>query len=133
MLEPGGRRRCDARRAGRIGPAGGAVSGTGVCGDSCTNFCALEIGACGLSGAAATGQYASMGECMTACNGFDKTHAFTVEATAYPSTNPKGDSLACRLYHATNAAISAANATTHCPHTAATTAAGNPCNGAATP
>jgi hypothetical protein len=114
------------------GPAGAAVNAAaGVCGDPCTNFCATNLAVCGVMGTAATGQYASMGACMTACAGFDKTHLYTVDTTAFPAATPKGDSLACRLYHLTNAATSAANATIHCPHTQGPPT--GPCAGAATP
>lgn len=103
------------------GPAGDKIGGTGAfCGDACASFCTLEIKACGVTGdAGGNGQYADMAACMTACNGFDKTHLYTITSS--------GDSLACRLYHATNAAITGM-ATAHCPHTAAVPAgAGNPC------
>lgn len=97
---------------------GGDVIGTGstaggVCGDACTNFCTLVQGVCTGANAA----YASMGDCMTACAGFSTTTKYTVNTTTFPSMNPTGDNLACRLYHATNAAVSAAAAATHCPHT----------------
>jgi hypothetical protein len=112
------------------GPAGDQVAGPGVCGDPCTNFCSLEIAACGLKGATSNGQYASVSECMTACAGFDKTHKYTINATTFPSVGPGGDSLACRLYHTTNALLPG-NATTHCPHTQATPI--GPCLGPPTP
>jgi hypothetical protein len=121
-----------ATHCAHAGPAGAAVSGAATCGDPCESFCTIEIGACGLKPASATGQYESQAACVTACAAFDKTHAYTISAAAFPSTNPGGDSLACRLYHATNAAISTAAATTHCPHTAEVTT-GTPCAGAPTP
>lgn len=110
------------------GPAGDVTTaaGAGTCGDPCTSFCNLEVKACGTTAAPITGitpVYADTAACMTACNGFDKTHLY--------GTTSAGDSLACRLYHATNAAISATNATTHCPHTQATPT--GPCAGAPTP
>jgi hypothetical protein len=104
------------------GPGGDKTSAAppGTCGDACTSFCTLEIKACGVTGdAGGNGQYADMAACMAACAGFDKTHLYTVTSA--------GDSLACRLYHATNAAISG-NAATHCQHTSAAPAgANNPC------
>jgi hypothetical protein len=110
------------------GPAGGQVTDPGTCGDQCTNFCALEIGACGLMGASATGQYTDMAACVTACAGFDKTAAakYVVNGGVSPTANPGGNSLACRLYHATNAAITG-NTVVHCPHTQATPT--GPCAG----
>jgi hypothetical protein len=84
------------------------------------------MGVCGVKGTDANGQYATTAECMTACNGFDKTVKYAVNTTAFPSVNPTGDNLACRLYHATNAAVSAMTATGHCPHTAVVSAACKP-------
>jgi hypothetical protein len=123
------------------GPGGAAISNAAtppaVCGDACTNFCTLEIAACGLSGAAATGQYASMTACMTACGGmntgFDKTHLYNYDPSKTPVAAPTGDSLACRLYHVTNAIQGTTQATTHCPHTGPDPLpTGNPCNGTPT-
>lgn len=96
------------------GPGGDVIgSTTATCGDPCTNFCTLVQGTCTATNAA----YASMAECMTACAAFPTTTPYTVNTTAFPSTNPTGNNLACRLYHATNAAVSATAAVTHCPHT----------------
>jgi len=113
------------------GPAGAqvGVAAPGTCSDACTNFCTLEIAACGLMGASPNGQYASMTACTTACANFDKTdaHKYLINTTTFPSMNPGGNTLACRLYHTTNALISATAADTHCKHTAETTLTGNPC------
>jgi len=111
------------------GPGGDLTTAAapGTCGDACTNFCTLEIKACGSLDAPITGapaQYQNTAACMTACAAFNKTNLYSITS--------KGDSLACRLYHATNAAITG-NATVHCPHTAAVPAAGTPCTGAASP
>jgi hypothetical protein len=95
------------------GPGGDAIGSPGVCGDPCTNFCTLVQTTCTGANAA----YADMATCMTACGTFSTTAKYTVDTTTFPSTNPTGNTLACRLYHATNAAVSATNATTHCPHT----------------
>jgi hypothetical protein len=110
------------------GPGGDRTTavGAGTCGDACTSFCNLEIKTCGTTAAPITGitpVYADAAACMTACAGFDKTHLYGVTSA--------GDSLACRLNHATNAAISATSATTHCPHLQSTPT--GPCAGAATP
>jgi hypothetical protein len=92
------------------GPGGDKIGGTGTCGDVCTSFCTMEIRACGMTGdAGGNGQYTSMTDCMTKCAAFPNP-------TALYSPTAKGDSLACRLYHATNASISGM-AATHCPHT----------------
>jgi hypothetical protein len=104
-------------------------------GDVCASFCALEIKACGSLDAPLPGnptdgnnnplfQYLNMANCMAVCATFDKTHPYSTAAT--------GNSLACRLYHATNAAIDVTpNGATHCSHTAAVPT--GPCAGAATP
>jgi hypothetical protein len=121
------------------GPGGDLITATppAVCsgGDVCASFCALEIKACGSLDAPLPGnprdangnplfQYLNMANCMTACAAFDKTHAY--------GTTAAGDSLACRLYHATNAAIAVTpNGVMHCSHTAANPT--GPCAGAATP
>ena len=105
------------------GPGGDkiGVAAPGTCGDACTSFCTLEIKACGVKGdAGGNGQYTGMADCMSSCAAFPN-------ADKLYSPTSHGDSLACRLYHATNAAISG-NAMTHCPHTAAMpTGATNPC------
>jgi hypothetical protein len=91
------------------------------CGDACTSFCNLERKICGSSDAPLaniTPQYQNATACMTACARFDKTHLYSVTPAS------AGDSLACRLYHATNAASFAvltppdtAQVNTHCGHT----------------
>ena len=100
------------------GPAGAAISMAtpqpAVCGDACTSFCTLEISICGSIDAPITGapaQYQNLAACQTACGNFNKSKPLVAGAT-----NSSGDSLACRLYHTTNAAITG-NATLHCPHT----------------
>lgn len=106
------------------GPGGDlttVVDPPGTCGDACTSFCTLEIKACGTTvSAPATGQYTDMNACLSTCKAFpNANHLY--------SPSSKGDSLACRLYHATNAAITG-NATAHCPHTGPSpSGATNPC------
>ena len=104
-------------------------------GDVCVSFCALEIKACGSLDAPLPGnprdangnplfQYLNMTNCVTTCASFDKTHPYTITAA--------GDSLACRLFHATSAAIAVTpNATTECSATAPFPT--GPCSGPATP
>jgi hypothetical protein len=104
------------------GPAGNQIGMPGVCGDTCTNFCTLVQGVCGVKGTDANGQYTDMTDCMNACANFATTATYTVNTTTFPSMNPTGNTLACRLYHATNAAVSASAAGTHCPHTAVVSA-----------
>lgn len=92
------------------GPGGAKIDAPapGTCGDACTSFCSIVAGSAGVCPT----EYPDVAGCVTTCNGFDKTVQLGADGTA------AGNNLACRLYHATNAAISAANATTHCPHTA---------------
>lgn len=89
-------------------------------GDVCTSFCMLQLKACGslevpLPGDPRDGngnplfQYRNMERCMSNCAMLDKTHAY--------STTAAGDSLACRLLHATKAAIDLASAMTECVYT----------------
>jgi hypothetical protein len=104
----------DCVQAGPGGDVIGAGSTAGgVCGDACTNFCTLVQGIC--TGANAV--YASVTDCLSACSGFVTTARYTIDATTFPSANPTGNTLACRLYHATNAAVSPSAAATHCQHT----------------
>jgi hypothetical protein len=103
------------------GPGGAAISNAadtlaGVCGDPCTSFCTLEIATCGSLDtpiAGITAQYQNAAACMTSCGtgttGYSKANTYSLTAM--------GDSLACRLYHVTNAAVSAGAAAMHCPHT----------------
>jgi hypothetical protein len=121
------------------GPAGDLITATAPAfcsgGDVCASFCTLEIKACGSLDAPLPGnprdntnnpiyQYRNMASCMTSCAAFDKTHEY--------STMAAGDSLACRLYHATIAAIAVTpNGTTECPYTGPTPR--GPCAGTATP
>ena len=117
------------------GPAGAQTNAAGQCGDACTDFCSLNLATCTNTLA----QYADMDTCLTACNGtgtgtgFNKANPYLIDGTKTPPVPPAGDSLACRLYHTTNAALDAAAATTHCPYTAAVPTAGSFCTGAATP
>jgi hypothetical protein len=107
-------------------------------GDVCASFCALEIQACGSLSAPLAGnprdqtnnpiyQFRDMDDCMSSCDTYVTGQAM---AHAY-STSAKGDSLACRLAQAADAAVSVANAMNECPSTAiAPTGA---CAGTATP
>jgi hypothetical protein len=83
------------------GPTGGEV-----CGMACESFCSTVLASC----TGVNAQYGGdMTTCMTACGGYAKTRPFSPSATG-------GNDFACRMYHATAAA---ANAGTHCKHTAA--------------
>jgi hypothetical protein len=80
------------------GPGGG-----GACGTPCLGFCSIVVAECPTQW--------NMGSCMnqtTGCPSFATTPPYKA-----PST---GNTLECRLYHATMAATGPA---THCPHTLA--------------
>jgi hypothetical protein len=102
------------------GPVGAKVdAATGTCGtDPCSDFCALDAKVCGTDAAPVTGvtnRYTTVDACKMACANFDKM-------TAYSSTAPNRDTLACRINHLTNAAANSANVTMwnlHCGHTLA--------------
>ncbi len=82
--------------------------GAGVCGANCAGYCDIVIDAC----TAGNMVYNNLGECTTACGGFTDTEK-------YDAGDMTGDTLACRLYHATAAST---DPTTHCGHTAAISA-----------
>jgi len=77
--------------------------GAGVCGANCDGYCQIVLDSC-------TGVdqvYATLGDCTTACAGFTDTEK-------YDASDMGGDTLACRLYHATAAST---DPVTHCGHT----------------
>jgi hypothetical protein len=90
-------------------------------GNVCESFCALELKACGSLDAPLPGdprdatnnhlfQFRNMNDCLLACAAYDKTHVYSTAAT--------GDSLACRLLQATEAAIAVTpNAKLSCMNT----------------
>lgn len=78
------------------GPAGDAV-----CGANCEGYCTLMLAHC-------PGAYASASECATACSGITGA----TEA-GYDTGTKTGDSLFCRIYHATAAST---DPSTHCDH-----------------
>ena len=107
----------------QAGPAGDLITAApGHCsgGDVCMSFCTLEIIDCGSVIAPLPGnpkdstnnalfQYRDLGNCMTLCSAWDKTHGY--------STMSMGDSLACRLSAAVTAAISLDSAKVYCAYT----------------
>jgi len=105
------------------GPAGEKIDrSTGVCSASpCDAFCNLNVAVCGTdANAIVANHYADKATCMTACAGFAKTPAYSAPA-------PSGNTMACRLYHLTNAALyknglpsDPALHNFHCGHTLAT-------------
>ena len=82
-------------------------AGDGVCGASnCESFCIIAQSIC----TGANSAFADNAACMTACNAFPQATAH------YNSSSTSGNTFACRMYHLSVAASSAANATTHCGH-----------------
>lgn len=78
------------------GPFGG-----GVCGDRCTAFCGLTLGAC-VPGADPA-PYASYPDCQTACADYPYRDG-GVDGGGEPPDGPEsGDTLNCRLFHVRSA------------------------------
>jgi hypothetical protein len=87
------------------GPTGG-----GQCGTPCDAYCDVIQAACGTSGT--DSQFSSTATCLTSCA------AYATSGTFDDST---GDTLQCRMYHATVALAGDTTAkTTHCPHAGVT-------------
>jgi len=85
---------------GHAGP-----TGDNTCGTLCENFCLQAVGVC-------PDVFISAAACEKVCPELSDTAAYSVNP---PS---EGDTLACRAYHLSVAAISADNAEVHCPHIA---------------
>lgn len=98
---------CRAYHAGNVAKAGvehcphAGPAGDGMCGENCAGYCALMLKYCPSA-------YADTGACASAC-------ASITGATApgYDTGTKTGDSLFCRIYHATAASTDPA---THCAH-----------------
>jgi len=85
------------------GPSGGAT-----CGSYCEAYCNLTKTACSGTNALPFADYST---CFSICNNtYNQTGAVLPLAT-------DGATVQCKIYHATVASSSAANAVTHCPHT----------------
>lgn len=78
--------------------------GDGMCGTNCEGFCAIVQGACSTQ---ATPPYADLAACTAACPNFATT-------PVYDQSVQTGNSLACRLYHAT---VATGTPIPHCNHT----------------
>ncbi len=85
-------------------PAAGP-GGNGVCGTDCEGFCSIAMGACTGTNV----QYSSAADCATGC-------ATVPDPGGYNDSVPNqtGNSVQCRLYHASAASF---DPKFHCPHT----------------
>jgi hypothetical protein len=85
----------------------------GGCGDECEAFCILTMGYC-------PGVYASMTDCVAACQNFDRVVDNTTPGGSFSVTGPvTGDTLECRFSDLVAKAMqSAANQVADCPHAA---------------
>ncbi len=80
-------------------------AGVGLCGSNCEGYCNVMVPTC-------PGEFSGgMSECLADCEGLPGK-----DSTAYTVASTTGDTLQCRLYHATVAAESQQTALTHCPH-----------------
>ncbi len=95
----------DGTNTGAMNPCTTTVTNdAGSSTDVCTAFCSTMQAVC-------TGtnmQYADLATCQSNCAAYSRTVPYSVGAA--------GNNLACRAYHLTAAASSAANATSHCAH-----------------
>lgn len=82
------------------GPSGGSV-----CGTPCQGFCDMAVAECPT-------QYPAAAGCATTCGGM-------TAGSAFDSSIQSGNTVSCRVYHATAAST---DPTTHCPHIAAPSA-----------
>jgi len=79
-------------------------AGDGVCGSNCDGYCNIMMKHC----SSVSGAYTSLSDCTTKCAGITGA-----TSTSYDTGNTSGDSLFCRIYHAT---VASTNPTVHCPH-----------------
>jgi len=85
------------------GPTGG-----GMCGSNCEAYCNLTAKACTGANALSFSDY---GTCFTICN-----NTYDMSGKNLP-LDTTGATVQCKIYHATVAGNSTANAAIHCPHT----------------
>lgn len=79
--------------------------GANACGTNCESFCAIATDICPT-------EHPTSDACLTLCATF-------ADDEKYDSGDTNGNTLACRLYHLTVAAVDDQNAQVHCPHTLA--------------
>jgi len=82
-------------------------AGLGPCGGACPAYCSLMMAVC-------AGEFTDEAECLTACAAVPEGNFSNY---VYPA--PGGDTLSCRIAHATNAAAAeGASRMSHCGHAA---------------
>ncbi|HVU02210.1 MAG TPA: hypothetical protein VHE30_10670 [Polyangiaceae bacterium] len=107
-----------AKLAGTVGeldincPAAGP-GGDGVCGTNCEGFCTIALAAC------PTSTVVNVDSCAGLC-------ARLPDQGGYDASIQKGNSVQCRLYHASAATL---DPVVHCPHVAGV----GPCSATSTP
>lgn len=79
--------------------------GADFCGTNCESFCAIATSICPT-------EHPTNEGCLAQCAGYS-------DAEKYDASDVNGDTLACRLYHLTVAAVDDQMALVHCPHTLA--------------
>jgi hypothetical protein len=80
-------------------------AGVGLCGSNCEGYCNIMVTTC-------PGEFsAGTSECLQKCDGLAGK-----DSTAYTVASTTGDTLQCRLYHASVGAESQQSALMHCPH-----------------
>jgi hypothetical protein len=88
------------------GPTGGTAN---QCGEICESFCTIALAAC----TGANEAYDDMAACMTACGAFETEDA-------YDAGDTTGNTIECRMYHAT---VASTTPDVHCPHITAASVA----------
>jgi len=87
-----------------------AFMGDGQCGENCNFYCDIMQNVC-LDTTAAGGGFATLTDCMTACQAYDSTSVdFSMPLPTV------GNTLNCRIYHATVAAQGPSFSAVHCQH-----------------
>lgn len=99
---------CRLRQVGLIGAEGVCAAagpgGDGLCGSNCDSFCHSAVQVCPKD-------FESEEACQAICAGLPDCPSYFVDPSA--TTPPNQNTIQCRLYHVTAAAL---NPVTHCPH-----------------
>jgi len=99
---------CRIRQVGLIGAEGicaaAGPGGDGYCGTNCASFCHSAVQICPTD-------FATEAACVSACADIPDCPLYAVDPNA--TTLPNDNSLQCRLFHLTSAALDPVK---HCPH-----------------